>query len=72
MLSILTKRAHVGTYGTQYAQHLVFAEWELIGGRGKTHEIYMDHDMNHVRIYSRRLMGSTDQADPSCIYFRIS
>ena len=23
-------------------------------------------------LYSRRLMGSTDQADPSCIYFRIS
>ena len=23
-------------------------------------------------MYTRRLMGSTDQADPSCIYFRIS
>ena len=22
--------------------------------------------------YSRRLMGSTDQADPSCFYFKIS
>ena len=25
-----------------------------------------------IRLSNRRLMGSTDQADPSCIYFRIS